>query len=196
VTLVEAVVALFILALFMLGFLGAFVQSRKVTESSVLHAAATSIVYGIVEQIKQLDYTSAVPSQVTDPGDPNSTTPPFVRVRINQDTIKWLRVVYTPAPGTALGPTTTPDASAAAASVGGGAIDNWLGALPLSTVSGTRSQSINLNLWIWVDEIPDTGNDVSEVKKITIVYTYSYQTGSTTRTVRNREVFLRTRFDQ
>jgi hypothetical protein len=196
VTLVEAMVSMFFLATFFIGFLGAFVASRRVTEASVMHAAATSLVYGIIEQIKQLDYATATPSQVVDPGDTAGTLPDFVRVRLNQSTPKWLRVVYTPAPGAALGPTTTPLATATAASVGGGAIDNVLGAMPLSTVPGTASQSINLNVWIWIDEIPDTANDVSEVKKITIIYTYSYQTGGSLRTVRNREVFLRTRYDQ
>lgn len=193
-TLVEVMVGLLLLATFMLGFLGAFVQSRKVTESSVMHAAATAIVYGIVEQIKQLDYTDALPSLVSDPGDSSNTAPPLVRVRINQNTLKWLRVVNTTAGNTPAGPTTTPLATATAASLS--AVDNALGDLPLSTVTGARSQSINLNLWIWIDEIPDTANDVTEVKKITIVYTYSFQAGHTTRTVRNREVFLRTRYDQ
>lgn len=188
-------VALLLLATFMLGFLGAFVQSRRVTESSVLHAAATSIVYGVIEQLKQLDYVNVLPSLVTDPGDPGLTAPPLVRIRINQNTIKWLRVVHTAAPGAPLGPTSTPLATATAASVGGGAIDNVLGAMPLSTVSDTASQSINLTLWIWIDEIPDTTKDVTEVKKITVIYTYSFQTGGSTRTVRNREVFLRTRYD-
>ncbi|HRG55218.1 MAG TPA: hypothetical protein PLG56_04205, partial [Lacunisphaera sp.] len=62
------------------------------------------------------------------------------------------------------------------------------------TVTGSMSQQINLNLWIWIDEVPD-GN-VSEVKKITIVYTYSFEDGAATRTVRDREVFLRSRFDK
>lgn len=188
--------ALTMLALFMLGFLTAFVQSRRVTETSVMHAAATSLIYGIIEQIKQLDYVNSLPSQVADPGDASNTTPPLIRIRLNQNTLKWLRVVYTTSAGTPLGPLTTPAASATAASVGGGAIDNVLGALPLSSVAGTTSQSINLNLWIWIDEIPSVSTDVTDVKRVTIVYTYSYQTGGSTRTVRNREVFLRTRYDQ
>mgnify|MGYP001009378994 CR=1 FL=1 len=91
-------------------------------------------------------------------------------------------------------PTTTPAPSVTAASIG--AISNNIGSLPLSTVTGSLSQDINLDLWVWIDEIPDSTNDVSEVKKITIVYTYSYVDGRTTRTIRDREVFLRTRFDQ
>ncbi len=195
-TLLEVMVAMVLMAAVMVGFIGAFVESRRVTESSVLHAAATSAVYGIIEQIKQLDFTNALPSLVSDPGDPGTTSPPLIRVRLNQNTLKWLRVVHTTAGNTPLGPTTTPSPSATAASVGGGAIDNFLGALPLSTITNARSQSIDLNFWIWIDEIPDTTKDVSEVKKVTVIYTYTYQTGSNTRTVRNREVFLRTRFDQ
>lgn len=203
VTLVEAAISLMIMSLFMIGFMSAFIQSRRVTEASVLHAAATSVVYGIIEQIKGFSYDNSLPFNgtdtdptATDPNDPDNTPPPCMRIRINQGVMKWIRVKYTQAPGTPLAPTTTPAASATAASVGGGtgAIDNWTGEIPLSTVTGTTSQRINLNLWVWVDEIPDAY--VTELKRITIVYTYLYQDGSSTRTIRNREVFLRSRYDQ
>ncbi len=198
-TLVEVMVALFLMATVMVGFLGANIQSRRVTESSVLHAAATSMIYGIIEQIKQLDYATLLPNYETDPFAPTAKTPPYIRVRLNQSTVVWLQVVHTlasteAAPTTPQGPTTTPAPSATAASVGG--VANFLGAIPLSTVTGTTSQQINLDIWIWIDEIPDTDSDVSEVKKVTIVYTYSYLDGSVERVVRDREVFLRTRFDQ
>lgn len=201
-TLVEVMVSLILMATVMLGFIGTFIQSRRTTEASVLHAACTSVVYGIIEQIKQLEYSELLPSLVTDPTDGAATAAPNVRVRINQNTVKWLRVVYTPAPtdGSAVtpkGPVTTPAPSASATGVaadGSNAIDNWIGALPLSTVTGSMSQQINLNIWIWIDEIPDAY--VSEVKKVTVVYTYSFEDGSATRTVRDREVFLRSRFDK
>ncbi len=219
VTLVESMVALWVLAVVMLGLLGNFIQSRRVSEGAVLHAAATSLIYGLVEQIKQLDYTSLLPNYEADPGVPldasnNPTvTPPYIRLRINQSTVKWIKVVHTtptdedPLTTTILppqGPTTTPAPTATAASVG--AIDNFIGNIPLSTVTGTTSQQINLNLWIWIDDIGNKGTwaaettapvpDASEVKKVTIVYTYSYQDGGKTRTIRDREVILRTRFDQ
>lgn len=194
--------ALFIQATVMLGIIGSFIHSRRLTESTVLNAACTSVVYGIVEQIKQLEYTDLLPSQVVDPTDAGNTPAPNVRVRINQNTVKWLQVVYTPmqADGTAAtpkGPTTTPSPTASRVGVaadGSNAVDNWIGSIPLSTVTGTMSQQINLNLWIWIDEIPDAY--VSEVKKITLVYSYSYVDGSVTRFVRDREVFLRSRFDK
>jgi hypothetical protein len=210
-------VSLTLMATVMLGFIGTFIQSRRATEASVLHAACTSVIYGVLEQIKQLEYSESLPYNgiladpangiaadptAPDPTDPAGTLPPNLRVRINQNVVKWLRVVYTPAnadgsAATPKGPTTTPAANASATGVGAdgsNAIDNWIGAIPLSTVTGSMSQQINLNFWVWIDEIPDAR--VSEVKKITVVYTYSYQDGSATRVVRDREVFLRSRFDK
>lgn len=202
VTLVEVMVALTLMATVMMGFIGSFIQSRRVTESSVLHAAATSMIYGMIEQIKELDYSTLVPSYEVDPYAPTGTgapVPPYVRVRINQSQVVWLQVVHTlastpSAPTTPHGPTTTPAATATATSVG--ATDNFIGAIPLSTVTGTTSQQINLNIWLWIDEIPDTSHDVANVKKFTLIYTYSFQDGGKTRTIRDREVFLRTRYDQ
>lgn len=191
-TLVETMVALTLMATVMLGFISAFVQSRRVTESSILHAAATSMIYGMIEQIKQMDYVTLLPSYEVDPFAPTSVTPPYIRLRVNQSTVKWLKTVHTAAPGTPQAPLTTPSPTASASSVG--AIDNFIGAIPLSTVTGTTSQQINLNIWVWIDEIPS--GDANEVKKVTVVFTYSYMDGSTERFVRDREVFLRTRFDQ
>lgn len=193
-TLLEVVVAMVLMATVMLGFITTFVQSRRVTESNVLHAAATSMIYGLIEQMKQLDYATLVPNYEVDPFAPVAKAPPYMRVRINQSNVVWLQVVHTRAPGAPRAPTTVPLPNASAASVG--AIQNFIGAIPLSTVTGTMSQSINLDLWVWIDEIPNPGTDVTEVKRITVVYTYSYQDGQSTRTVRDREVFIRTRFDQ
>jgi hypothetical protein len=186
-------VATSLLTAVLLGFLGTFIQSRRTTEGAVMHAATTSLLYGIVEQIKALDYTTLVPSAAVDSLAPVSSTPPYIRVRINQDQVVWLRTVFTPSTGTPAAPTSTPGIEATAVSLG--AIDNVVGPLPLSSVSGTRSQPLTINLWVWVDEMPDAARDVVQVKRITVVYTYSYSDGTRLRTVRDREVFIRTRFD-
>ncbi|HYC72498.1 MAG TPA: hypothetical protein VEB66_14915 [Opitutaceae bacterium] len=200
-TLVEVMVSLTLLATVMVGFISTFVQSRRTTESSVLHAAATALVYGMVEQIKALDYTTLLPSMEVDPDAPDAIEDdvPYIRVRVNQDLTVWLRCVYTPAPEdgsdpTPAAPTSTPATTVAAADIG--AIDNFIGSIPLSTVTGTTSQDLSLNLWVWVDEIPNEDHDVTEVKRVTIVYTYSYLDGSVERVVRDRESFIRTRYDQ
>lgn len=200
-------VSLWVLATVMLGFISTLIQARRNTEANVLQAAATSMIYGIIEQIKQADYATQLPNAEPDPDalapDGSAVSPPYIRVRINQNKIVWLRTVFTPVtdedtttttiPAPAA-PTTTPGTDATAASVG--AIDNFIGQIPLSTITGTQSQQINLNIWVWVDGIPNTTRDVSEMKKVTVVYTYSYLDGRTTRVIRNSEVFLRSRFDQ
>lgn len=184
-----------LLAAFMICFLATFLQSRRITEANVLNAACTSLVYGLIEQMKGLDYTTLLPSYTVDTAAPDDIEnfPPYIRLRVNQDKTVWLRVVHTTS-GTPQAPATTPAANVTATSVG--AIDNFIGAVPLSTVTGTTAQELSLNLWIWIDEIPDSSKDVTDVKKVTVVYTYSYQDGSRTRTVRDREIFLRTRYDQ
>lgn len=196
VTLVEIMVAMTLMTVVMLGFITTFLQSRRMTEGSVLQAAATSLVYGMIEQMKGLSYTDLLPSTGVDEDAPSDVKdhPPYVRIRINQDVTKWIRVVYTQAPDTPKAPSTCPAATATAADVG--AIDNYLGDLPLSTVTGTASQDLSLNVWVWIDEIPDESKDVSDVKKVTVVYTYSYLDAGTTKVVRNREVFLRSRYEQ
>ena len=194
VSLVEVMMSMLLLATVLLGFLGTFIQSRRLTESSVMHAAATSLVYGIIEQIKGADYTTLLPSTAVDPDAPSGTTPPYIRVRINQDLTVWLQTVYTTAPGTPAAPATTPAPEVTAVSLD--AIDNFIVPLPLSTATGTTSQQLAMNFWIWIDEIPDSSRDVTEVKKVTVVYTYTYNDGNRVRTIRDREVFLRTRYDQ
>lgn len=200
-TLIEVMMSLFIMSTGMLMFINSFVSSRRITEGSVLHAAATSLIYGVIEQIKQLDYATQLPSYDIDPGAGDSTVnpPPYIRVRLNQSEVSWLKTVHTPAPAdgsapTPAAPTTKPSLTATAASLG--AIANSLNEIPLSTVTGTAAQKIALEIWVWIDDIPDRGNDVSEVKKITLVYTYSYQEEKGTRTVRDWEVFIRTRYEQ
>jgi type II secretory pathway pseudopilin PulG len=83
-TLVEVMVALGLFAFVMLGFIGSFVLSRRVTEGSVMHAAVTSLVYGLVEQMKGLDYKDLLPSTAVDENAPAGWSPPYIRVRINR----------------------------------------------------------------------------------------------------------------
>lgn len=195
-TLVEVMVALLLLATTLIAFLGSFIQSRRVTEGSVMHAAATSLVYGLIEQMKGVDYTTLLPSAAVDPDAPSSSTwpPPYVRLRVNQDLTVWLRAVHTAAPNAAQAPTATPAPDATVASMGNPPT-NTIGPLPLSTTAGTSSQALTLQVWLWIDEIPDTTRDVTEVKRITLIYRYYFNDGRTTKAVIDREVFLRTRYD-
>jgi type II secretory pathway pseudopilin PulG len=198
ITLVESMVALMIFATVTLGFLATFLQSRKSTENNVMHSAVTAFVYGMMEQIKGANYTDQLPSYVSDPDAP-SITPPLIRLHVNQDQAVWLRVRDQADATSPAAPTSTPASTSAGSSVGshpdGGAIDNLVD-IPLSTVSGTASQRLRINFWIWIDNLSDTSNDALEVKRVTIIYTYSVNMGGTVKTFRKREVLIRTRFDK
>jgi Tfp pilus assembly protein PilV len=190
-TLVETMFALLLLVACFLGFLGTFLQSRRTTEASVIHAAATSVVYGIIEQMKMIPLVD--PSDrvtITFPNIAPPPAPPWIKIRLSQDKDFPLNVVYTAAPATPVAPTTTPAPSATAASVG--AIDNELPELKLSTVAGTGSQPLKMHIWVWIDDILDPDHDANQAKRVTIIYTYTYSTGNGIRTHRDREVFVRT----
>jgi len=141
--------------------------------------------------MKGLDYTTQIPAY-------NAGTSTFyVFLRQDQDTDFTIPVTYTAAPALPKAPTTCPALSVDAAHAGAspGAIDYNTGDISLSTVTGTASQKLKLTLWIWIDEIQDINKGTSDVKRITVVYSYTFNDGSTQKTVRDMEVFLRTKYD-
>jgi len=192
-TLVEAMVSMLLMAMFMLGFLDTFMQSRRLTEGSVMQSAATTLVYGLVEQIKMMEYkntplTAIDANQSTDdafPG-PSTKSAPYVRVRISQDQVTWLQCTdsgVVPAP--AFAPANLVGLPAAS--------KNTIGPLTPST-TGAKSQPLTLDLWVWVD--PFTGPGILDAKSVTIVYAYVLNDGREKKTYINREVFLRMPFKQ
>ena len=197
ITLVETMMSLFILTMFMLGFISTMLQSRRITESSVLQSAATSTVYGLIEQMKGLDFTTQIPAYDASGAVTGTAGTFYVFLRQDQDSDFTIPVTYTAAPALPKAPTICPPLSLDAAHSGAspGAIDYNTGDITLSTVTGTASQKLKLTVWIWIDEIPDPNKGTSDVKRVTVVYSYTYNDGSTKKTIRDMEVFLRTKYD-
>lgn len=200
-TLIEVMVASFLLAGVMLGILATFIQSRRSTEAAILQAATSSFVYGIVEQLKTIPYKPSTATEAnslpavtagdaTFPAGGTTQQPsanlPYIRVRINQDEYFWLQVVYTQAPTAPAAPVNVPAVSTAAATIG--AKDNFV------KVRISDTQTLTVNFWVWVDEIPDPTKDVLDVKKITLIYTYTFNDAGRQRLIRDREVIIRTKF--
>lgn len=195
-TLLEVMIAMFVMAVCLLGFLDAFLSGRRVAEESVLEAASTTVISGLIEQMKMIDFDEGTPIRTTDseqatydafPGA-SAKTAPYIRVRLNQHQVTWLQCVENTNTASPQGPTTTPTSLAGLNS----ARRNTIGPLALSSVAGTTSQPLTLNLWVWVDHI--AGNDVSEARVITVVYAFDVNEGSTTRTLIRRLAFVRTAF--
>lgn len=197
-TILEVMVAMFLMATFMLGFLDTFLQSRRTTEETVMQSAATAMVYGLIEQMKGLNYSSGLPITATDseqalydafPGS-TSKTVPYIRMRLNQDQVTWLQCVYNTDSSTYAAPTTTPTSIASLDST----MRNTIGPLKLSNVSGATSQPLQLYVWVWVDTIANSSSDVSDAKAVTLVYAYQVSTGRGTKTIIKRETFVTTLF--
>lgn len=196
-TLVEAMVAMFLMAGFMLGFLDTFLQSRRATEETILHTAATSVVYGLIEQMKGLNYDFGLPITSTDPDQSDydafpdgAKSPPYIRVRLNQDQATWLRCVNNLNPANYTAPQTTPGSLAELDAN----MRNTIGPLSMSNVAGAKSHSLRLFVWVWVDSIADPNADVTDAKAVTLVYAYEFNSGIGVRTIIKRETFVTTRF--
>jgi hypothetical protein len=206
-TLVEVMVAGFILSTVMLGMLGTFLQSRRTTETAILQAATSSFIYGIVEQLKTLPYRPSTAAEdsvlpaltaaddtyptgtgtVQQPLGADQPDPPNIRVRLNQDEYYWLRVGVDASGNLAAAPAGIPAANVAAATIH--ARDNWI------KVRLSDASELQINIWVWVEELPpDPARDVVDVKQITLIYTYKFNDGRGERLVRDREVIMRTRF--
>jgi hypothetical protein len=181
------------MAMFLLGFLNTFVMSRRITEGSVIQSAASSLVDGLVEQMKMIPYDQ-MPSTTTDTQQTlydafgGSKTPPYIRVRLNQDQLTWLLCTNNLLKTTFVAPTSTPTST----SVLDATQKNTLGPFKLSSVSGANSQPLTVNLWVWVDQIAN--GDIVDAKCVTVVYAYNFNDGHTVRSVINREVFVRSPF--
>jgi prepilin-type N-terminal cleavage/methylation domain-containing protein len=195
-TLLEVMVAMLLMALVLLGFLDTFIQSRRITEGSVMQMAAVTVVAGLVEQMKMLDYDTSMPAAETDSEQAArdafpaaaAKAAPYIRVRLNQDQATWLQCANNIDASTFTAPTKAPASTSSLDQ----AKKNTIGPLALSSVSGAKSQALNLALWIWVDAL--TGNDVADAKCVTLVYAYDFNDGTRVRTVIKREVFVRTPF--
>ncbi len=133
------------------------------------------------------------------PSDMNSATSTnrYLKVLFNQNETHWLKVAYKP-----IGNTTVPAAPTALPApntIPAGAINNTFN-IPL-TSSGAQGQQMlkNFNIWIWIEEIDPvapatTAPNISQLKKITFIYSYEIGIGSSKRIVRDMEIILRTNY--
>lgn len=170
-----------------------------------MQAAANSVAYGIIEQIKMLEFsetphmdsTTATDGQQYDAfptGKPS--TPPYYKgldIRLNQNQITSLNCSYNG--DASVAPTYTPTSMTDGALLA--TMKNTIGPLTLSSATGTQSQPLTLYVWAWVDDIGDVTKDIINGKCVTLVYAYEYSDGTgKQKTVINRDVIVRTPFEK
>jgi hypothetical protein len=182
-------------------------QSRRLTEGSVIQNSAMTVVQGYVEQIKNMELKDVVNAN-KDPaagGVPNLGVsfpiptrfkePPTSGTDDGQDPL-WTSTGSPPDLST-LTPGVTPD----------GVVDNlkdfpdvagatgtalawatlWPGARNVPTpdpnvkTSTAYPTDLHLNIWVWVQDLTGTTPNAALVYGITIIYTWQYQDGNNTR---------------
>ncbi|HUJ43932.1 MAG TPA: prepilin-type N-terminal cleavage/methylation domain-containing protein [Opitutaceae bacterium] len=207
-TLIEIVLALSILALSLGGILAALLQSRRLTEGSVIQNSAMTVVQGYMEQIKNMDLCTVVNSGGKDPsagGVPLLTNSYTIATRYKEPPTSGADDGTDPLLTTPGGP---PDLSTLTPGVTpSGVVDNlkdfpdntgpagtalawstlWPGARSFPTADPNVKTStayptdLHLNIWVWVQDLTATTPNATMVYGITMIYTWQYQDGNKTK---------------
>lgn len=206
-TLIEIVIALSILALSLGGILAALIQSRRLTEGSVIQNSAMTVVQGYVEQIKNMELKDVVNAIK----DPAAGGVPVLGASFKIPT----RFKEPPASGTDDGadplwttPGAPPDLATLTPGVTpSGVVDNlkdfpdvsgstaaalawatlWPDAHTYPTIDPNVRTStpyptdLHLNIWVWVQDLTATTPNATLVYGITLIYTWQYQDGNKTK---------------
>lgn len=148
------------MALLMAGLMAMIMQSRRLTEGSIVQNCVVTILQGYIEQMKNMDYNSlaispsAAGTTLTIPTQLDEATPDPL-------TLSW---------GTA--PTSMP----ALGTTPTGAVDNSKSVV-IRTPATVPSDTLSLNIWVWVQDLTGSATNVTSTKSITMIYTYSIRDG-------------------
>jgi hypothetical protein len=192
-TLVEVLIASGVLALVVVGVLGALVQSRRLTEGSIYQNAAITVVQGYLEQIKEADFanvpyyngSSLIAGNSNDPiaGVASANRSKAIKTLLNNtdvdtvgnadgETISDFLLISSGNPPTLS--SITPGGTAPS-----GVEDN----VKLVDVNQTTSKSddLRLRIWVWVKDASAAGHDATQVRSITIIYHWAMNDGTKTK---------------
>ena len=168
-TLIEVLIASLVLSILCGGILAMIVQSRRLTEGSIVQNSVVTVMQGYIEQVKSMEYSLLAPSLPSAPSV-NPTIPTVLDESMPDPlTLSW---------GTP--PTSMPD----------------LGTTPTGAVTNTKTiaiknpavnpnDSITLTIWVWVQDLTDIPSNVGGSKAVTMIYTYQFRDGGRTRSIRN-----------
>ncbi len=172
-TLIEVLIASLVMTIIMCGVLTTMIQSRRLTEGSIVQNSANTILQGYIEQIKALDFNSANVSPTTAPNPPVVGTSVYVATEIGSGVSDklYLSAGSPPTSMPAIGTTPT------------GAVDN-LKSIPLKIPSVNPNDTLSLNIWLWINAMNDPTNHITDTKSVTMIYTYNFLDGGRSKTIR------------
>ena len=172
-TLIEVLIASMVMTIIMCGILTTMIQSRRLTEGSIVQNSANTILQGYIEQVKALDFNSLPYSPTTAPNPFVVGTSVYVATEIGSGTADrlYLSAGVPPDPMPAIG--TAPL----------GAVDNPK-LIPLKIPVVNPNDNLSLNVWLWVNALSDPTNHVTDTKSVVMIFTYTFLDGGRVKTIR------------
>lgn len=168
-TLVEVLIATLVLGMVLMGILATVIQSRRMTEGSVVQNSANAILQGYIEQMKTMAYeTDLVSSPTSTPVDlAHWPSIPCVKADGSADPL-YLSLNSPPNEKDQVNPT--------------GGTDN-LKLVPIKTPAVNPNDTITFHIYVWVNDLEGSSTNVTQTKSITIIYNYEFIDGGKRRTV-------------
>jgi hypothetical protein len=171
-TLIEVAMGATIMAVVFGGLAGTFLQSRRLTESSIYMNSALTVVQGYLEQIKSLEF-SDLPyyrSGTLYRGIITSTDDK-VYTQLDSDVYDILRISPgTPPNASLLVPYATPET----------AVDNFK-TIDINDTPDNADDDLKMNIWIWITPLDDAVNGIAASRAITIIYNWTFTDGGISR---------------
>lgn len=175
-TLTEVLIASLVMTILMGGILATVIQTRRLTEGSIVQNSANTILQGYIEQMKTMAFDTDLvcsPSSAPNPyvvGTSLSVPCQRDETTAGQDPI-YLSAGTPPTTLPAIGTTPT------------GAVDNNH-TIAIKTPVVNANDTLNLNIWLWINDLGNPGINVTQSKSITLIYTYQFLDGGRTRYIR------------
>ena len=175
-TLVEVLISSLVMTMLVSGILATIIQTRRLTEGSIVQNSANTILQGYIEQMKTMAYdTDLVCSPAT------AVNPPVVGTSLSvpcarDETPAGQDPIY-------LSAGTPPATLPAIGTMPPGVVDNPH-AIAIKTPAVNANDTLNLNIWLWVTDLTGTNPNVTQSKAITMIYTYQFLDGGRIRQVR------------
>jgi len=168
-TLIEVLISSLVLAILSGGILSMIIQSRRLTEGSIVQNSVVTIMQGYIEQAKSMEYSLLAPSLPSAP-----SINPTIPTVLDQETPDPLTLSWGTPPTTMPAIGTTPT----------GAVTNTKN-IAIKNPAVNPNDSITLTIWIWVQDLTDIPNNIGGSKAVTLIYTYQFRDGGRTRSTRN-----------
>jgi prepilin-type N-terminal cleavage/methylation domain-containing protein len=202
-TLVEVIIAMAVLALACGGVFATLMQSRRLTEGSVVQNSALTIVQGYVEQIKNMELKDMLGGTLDAKGNPvlsagnfsiptkldDLTPDPLVRCTAAIPAMSSLTPGTTPAgftdnlkkydilkDSTDIAMSDTSDTGFANTQQINWSTA-WPGAQNYPSVATVGRNDLKMNLWVWITDLSAAGTAAQKVYGITVIYTWQYLDG-------------------